>query len=190
LGSNLPGWRHPSEQWLKEAEHLADLEQRLPGVLEGKDRPTAAEGLEFAQICQWKRRPAAAAQLCAESFAAQPALADNLNRQHRYHAARLAAQAGCGQGEDDPRPDAPERARLRRQARDWLAADLRALTALVQRNNPQTNAAVAQRLQSWRQDADLVGVRHPWALWRLPAEERAAWRQLWAEVAELLKAVR
>jgi hypothetical protein len=140
-----------------------------------------------ALACLWRRLPAAAARLCAESFAAQPALADDLNRPHRYNAACWAAQAGCGQGEDDPRPDALERARLRTQAREWLAANLRALTALVERNNPQVTATVVQRLRHWQQDGDLSGVRHPWALWRLPDSERAAWRQLWADVAVLLQ---
>jgi serine/threonine-protein kinase len=186
LGSKTPGWRHPSAQWLKDAERLADLEARLPRVLDGKDRPTAAEGLEFAQVCELKRRYATAARLSADAFDAQPALAEDLNQQYRYDATRCAALAGCGQGEDNPRPGAPAGAQLRRQARDWLAADLKALAAVAERNNPQATSAVAQPLRHWPQDAALVGVRHPWALWRLPSEERAAWRQLWADVAARL----
>jgi tetratricopeptide (TPR) repeat protein len=42
----------------------------------------------------------------------------------RYGAARCAALAGCGQGKDAARMDGEERARWRRQARDWLGADL------------------------------------------------------------------
>jgi hypothetical protein len=40
-------------------------------------------------------------------------------------------------------------------------------------------------LRNWRHDSDLVGVRGPDALARLPAEERAAWRSLRADVEAL-----
>jgi hypothetical protein len=35
--------------------------------------------------------------------------------------------------------------------------------------------------------ADLSGVRHPWSLLRLPADERRQWQKLWADVDGLLK---
>ena len=39
----------------------------------------------------------------------------------------------------------------------------------------------------WQEDRDLAGVRDKDALAKLPAEERAAWEKLWADVAALLK---
>jgi hypothetical protein len=188
LGRRQPGWNYPSELWLRQAERLAALDQRLPALLQGDAQPRdAAEQVELAQLCALKRWHAASARFSAAAFAAQPALADDLNNQLRYRAAHCATLAGCGQGEDDPKPDAPERARLRRQARDRLATDLNALTALVERKNPQTTAAVAQRLRHWQQNAALTEVRHPWALWGLPADERKDWQQLWADVDGLLQ---
>jgi hypothetical protein len=46
---------------------------------------------------------------------------------HRYNAACAAALAACGQGKDSAKRDAQERARLRRQALDWLREGLEAL---------------------------------------------------------------
>ncbi len=51
----------------------------------------------------------------------------------------------------------------------------------------QARTVVAQTLQHWQEDADLAGIREPDALEKLPEGERKEWRNLWAEVAELLK---
>jgi hypothetical protein len=40
-------------------------------------------------------------------------------------------------------------------------------------------------LQHWQQDPDLASVRGDKALAAMPAEERDAWRKLWADVAAL-----
>ena len=48
-------------------------------------------------------------------------------------------------------------------------------------------ALVLRKLAHWQQDADLAGVRDKPALAPLPAEERAEWEKLWAEVADLLR---
>jgi hypothetical protein len=39
----------------------------------------------------------------------------------------------------------------------------------------------------WQEKRDLAGVRDKDALAKLPAEERAAWEKLWADVAAVLK---
>jgi tetratricopeptide (TPR) repeat protein len=33
LGSRIPGWRHPSAQWVRECEQLVELQRRLPSIL-------------------------------------------------------------------------------------------------------------------------------------------------------------
>jgi hypothetical protein len=43
-----------------------------------------------------------------------------------------------------------------------------------------------ERLRFWRTDGDLVGLRDPDAVGRLPADEQEACRQLWAEVLALI----
>jgi hypothetical protein len=100
---------------------------------------------------------------------------------------RRAAPAGCGQGEDARALPDKVALGLRRQARDWLKADLAAYAKLAQRDDPAAKQAVRERLEHWRQDADLAGLRDPVALKKLPEDEREAWRALWSEVASLQK---
>jgi tetratricopeptide (TPR) repeat protein len=172
---------------LRKAEQIAELTKRLPAVLEGKDRPKdAAEGVAFARLCQmYRKQYAAAARFYAETFAAEPKLAEGLNS-HRYCAACAAALAGCGQGEDAAGLDHKERARLRRQALDWLRADLAAWGRLLDKEPDSAGRSAVVVLQHWQADPDLAGVRGPEALGKLPEGERQSWRQMWADLAETL----
>jgi eukaryotic-like serine/threonine-protein kinase len=187
LGSHNRRWPYPSAQWVRQAEQLAELDGRLLAVLEGKGQPKdATERLGFASLCQQHRqRYAAAARLFDEAFAAQPALVENLASGHRYNAACAAALAGCGQGKDTPAPDDRERTRLRRQAFEWLRADLTAWKRQLENEPEEARPAVAKTLQHWQQDADFAGVRGAEALGRLPEAERNAWQQLWQDVESL-----
>jgi hypothetical protein len=78
---------------------------------------------------------------------------------------------------------------FRRQALDWLRADLAAYAKLAESDKAATKQAVRQRLEHWQKDADLAGLRAPEALAKLPADEREACQQLWADVAALLQKV-
>jgi hypothetical protein len=42
-------------------------------------------------------------------------------------------------------------------------------------------------MRRWQRLPDLAGVRDTAALARLPADERGAWQQFWADVADLRK---
>src|SRR4029077_15617790 len=111
----------------------------------------------------------------------------DLGPRHRYNAACAAALAGCGQGKDADQSDAKERVRLRRQALDWLRADLVAWGRL-QEKEPDKNAPVLTKtMQHWQQDSDFAGVRGPEALAKLPEAERLEWQKLWADVEETMK---
>jgi serine/threonine protein kinase len=178
--------------WLacKEARALlsAPREPRLPAVLRGEDHPADnAERLAFARIAYDQKLFAAAARLWAEALAGEPKLADDRQAQHRYNAACAAALAAAGQGQDEPPPDDAARAKLRRQALDWLRAELAAWGKLLESTPPQARPTVRQTLSHWQKDADLAGVRDQAALDKLSAEERKAFAQLWSDVAELLK---
>src|SRR5207237_2397309 len=80
LGSRNPSWRYPSAQWLRNAQVQADLNDRLPQILEGRDQPVKAdERLALALLCQLnKKLYSAAARWYGEAFAAQPGLAEDL----------------------------------------------------------------------------------------------------------------
>jgi tetratricopeptide (TPR) repeat protein len=188
LGTKQPGWRYPSADWLRQAERMAALEARLPAFLKGEHKPhDTAERLDLASVCAAKRLHHTAARLYAEAFAADPKLAEDLKFGHRYNAACAAALAAAGKGEDAGKRDDKERARLRKQALDWFRADLALYTKQLQSHRPDYRAFSQQALTHWQEDRDLAGVRDKDALAKLPAEERAAWEKLWANVAALLK---
>jgi tetratricopeptide (TPR) repeat protein len=190
LGSKQLGWRYPSAAWVRQAEVKATLEAQLPalrtGAFQPRDNP---ERLALARVCQAKKLHHAATGLYAAAFADDPKLADDLGAQHRYNAACFAALAAAGQGEDAAHLDDPERARLRKQAFDWLRADLALYMKQLQTGKPADRATVQQRMKHWQKDTDLAGLRDPAALAKLPVEEQQACAQVWADVAALLKKV-
>ena len=188
LGSKQPNWRYPSAQRVRQAEHLVALDAKLPKVLKGETRPSgAAERLGLAKLCQeYKKLYAAAARFYGEAFADDPKLAEDLRTQDRYNAARAAALAGCGRGEDAAKLDEKERARLRRQALAWLRADLAAFGQLLKKKPGPDSSTVQQTLRHCQQDPDFAGVRGD-ALAKLPEAEREPWQQLWADVEQTLR---
>ena len=189
LGSKRPNWSYPSAEWVRRAEHMVVLERRLPAVIRGQDRPRdAVEGLTLADMAYKTMRHGLSARLYAEALEADPKLGEDRRAQHRYNAACAAALAGCGQGQDDPPPDEPARAGLRRQALDWLGTELVAWGRVLDAGDPKARAAVALTLQHWKEDSDLAGIRTAASLARLPESERKLWRSLWAEVDRLLNA--
>jgi eukaryotic-like serine/threonine-protein kinase len=167
---------------------LLALSRRLPVILRGEENPRdSTERLTLAQMAYDRAHFTAAARLWAESFQMQPKLADDMQLQNRYNAACAAALAGSGQGKDDPPLDEAAKARWRRQAIEWLNADLVFWTKQVEKGPQQTRVAVSQTLQHWKADTDLAGLRDEAALAKLPDEERKAWQVLWGEVDGALR---
>lgn len=113
--------------------------------------------------------------------------------------------AGSGQGEDADHLNDAERALLRRQALDWLRADLtscrqRLDDSTAQANDTaqpdsteqpngtaQPNAWIQRRLQARRDDPALAAVRANGALAGLPDLERELWLRLWSDADALLR---
>jgi serine/threonine-protein kinase len=189
LGSKNPRWSYPSARWVRNCERLVELDGKLPAILSGQKQPAdTTERLALARLCQMpcKQLHLAANRFYSAAFADQPKLSDDLNAQHRYNAACAAALAGCGQGKDADKLDAKERARLRQQALDWLRAELTAYRQVMEKSAGKAGPVIAQRMQHWLQDTDFAGMRGDKELAKLPEEERAAWRKLWDDVAEML----
>jgi serine/threonine protein kinase/Flp pilus assembly protein TadD len=138
-----------------------------------------------ARLAREKELYAAAARWYSEAFATQPALAKDLRPGPRRNAACCAALAACGQGQDAAVLNDKERARLRKQALDWLKGDLQAWSRLLDSKAEKAGPAVAQKMAQWLDDPGFAGLRGPEALARLPAAERADWQKLWQEVEAL-----
>jgi serine/threonine protein kinase/Flp pilus assembly protein TadD len=190
LGSRKPHWSWPTAQWVRKYEPMAALEGRLPDFLAGTTKPTSpSQSTELAWVCLRKHLNRAAVRFYEEAFADQPKLAEDRRKAHPYNAACAAALAAAGQGKDADKLDGTERGRLRRQALDWLRADLAEWIKQVENRSPEALALV-QNLAYWQKDSDLASLRGEAALARLPAEEQAGWRRLWADVEQALAKVR
>src|SRR5262249_43488727 len=94
-------------------------------------------------------------------------------------AVRAAADVDSDEG---PLTDA-ERAGLRRQALDWLRADL----ALWAKQRAGGKAAAAA-LRKWQTDTALTAGRDRAPLGQLPADEGEQWQRLWADVDAVVAA--
>jgi tetratricopeptide (TPR) repeat protein len=184
LGVKRSGWRYPSEGWVKEAERLAELENRLPRFVSGEIRPSGAEEqAELARVCVCKKQSAAAVRFWAAAFTVRPELADDLPRGRRFAAACAAARVGDG-GEDADKLNAAERTRWRGQALVWLRADLESRARQIVFGSSQERSEAREALLNWGRAAALAGVRDPQAL---PEPERAEWRRLWQDAAVVLQ---
>jgi tetratricopeptide (TPR) repeat protein len=187
LGSRRPDWHYPSARWVTEDEKLRELEDRLPALLRGEAEPTSPEErVAYGLLCYDQKRFAALARLRAGTLNADLERADDLENGNRYEAACAAALAGCGQGTDAGQLDEKERVRWRKQALEWLQADLAAYAKRLKSGKPSDCQLVRQRLQGWQGDQDLAGLRITDAVAKLPLEEQKACQQLWAEVKALL----
>ncbi len=127
------------------------------------------------------------ARLWAEALSTDPKLGDDREASHRYSAACSAALAAAGQGEDDPPPDQPARAKLRAQALEWLKAELTVWRKVLETGPAQARPTVVQTLQNWKQDTDLAGIRNEKELAQLNEPERKQCQTLWAELEAVLK---
>jgi superkiller protein 3 len=185
---------HPGRGFARQArqhcQRYAILDARLPALLRGTEKPAnAAEQIEFARLCYLKKLCAAAAHFYGDAFTAEPKLAEAMPASARYDAACTAALAGCGQGKDTDKLDDEERARLRRQARDWLRQDLLGWGKAIDNGNAQARDDARGRMRHWQTDRDLSGLREPGALEALSRDERNECLALWQEVAALLARV-
>jgi tetratricopeptide (TPR) repeat protein len=188
LGSKRSGWSYPSAQWVHEAERLVALQPRLPALYRGDDKPKdAAEALDFARCAYYTQQFGLSARLYTESFRSEPRLAEDMKAQNRYNAACALALAGTGKPAEKPPLDEAAKARWRKQALDWLKADLTYWSKQAQTGKPEDQAEVGRTLRHWKYDFDLAGIRDEEGMKALAEDEQTACRALWAEVDEVLK---
>ena len=187
LGSKRADWWYPSATWIEQARRVARVEREFPALLRGDAKPaTVTERLDFAHVAYTRGLHATSARLWAEAFALAPKLASEPTNRLRFAAARCAALAGFEKGKDQPPPDDAARAALRRQALDWLGADLALASRIVAKRPSKAMEAVHNMLQYWIDEANRASIRDDLALAKLPEKERAEWRSFWEEVEALL----
>lgn len=168
------------------AERLIALEPRLSAVMDGRDAPAnAEEAASFARLAFARNHTEAAIRLWTVAFAASPELAADLGAMNRFQAARAAARAGTSRVGEQAASRTETRSNWRRQAVDWLRADLVASKAIVDSGTAAQRAGVARRLSRWQVDPALASIRDEPALSTLPEAEQSALREFWASVQGL-----
>ena len=188
LALKKPNGRATAEQTAQQFAVAVQLHKNLPAFLSGKEKPSdASVSAWVAQAFYERKLFGAATMLWDDTFKARPSMADDQLTYNRYNAACGAALAGSGQGKDDPPLEELTKARCRRQALDWLKADLAAWSKAIADESSQWHDHVPQTLQHWKADPDLAGIRDPAALAKLPPDEQKAFAALWVEVSALLK---
>ncbi len=187
LGSRRKDWRYPSADWVRDCQRSIELDGRLAAVLRGEAQPVdAGERDEYAHLCYEKKRYVDAARFFSQGLTDEKKSADDLEHSRRYQAACAAALAGCGQGEVAAQLDRKELVRWRKQALEWLRADLKAYGELLPVRDPKARQRLAAWLRSWQYERALAGLRDATTFADLPAAEQESWKQLWAKVQALL----
>jgi serine/threonine-protein kinase len=193
----------------REAEALIAPNQSA--FLDGSDHPIDnSNRLALLGICEAEDRDYAAAQLFSEAFASDPTVVEELisscrsraargddNQRTtelatvcRYPAVRSAALVGCGLAKDSAAISIEEHTRWRKQAREWLRADLAMWSDALDGGSLPTHAIVRKQLIRWQMDPGLAGVRELSAIHDLPADEQPEWLALWKDVADMLERVK
>jgi hypothetical protein len=111
---------------------------------------------------------------------------DAQNQQARAEQRETQAIDAVNRGIDDPPPDDAARARLRKEALEWLKAEYAAWSKLLESDAAKSSPLVAKVLAHWQEDADLAGIREEKEMAKLPESERTAFKQFWSDVGNLL----
>ena len=82
---------------------------------------------------------------------------------------------------------AAAKVQLRQQALAWLHVDLAVYMKLSASGPAAARTLPQQHLKHWQEDSELAGIRDKNAPAKLPADERAPFAKLWAEVTALLR---
>ena len=181
------------EKWIfhvlrREAEAM--ILPNLAAFLQGSNQPrNNDERMALLGVCQFKGRYLAAARLYADGFAADPKLNDDPNSRNLYKAAICAALAGSGRSEDGANLGESERMNWRKQARDWLRADLDYLAKRSEQNDPGFREFSLGILKRWSFEHDLDGLRDPAALEKRNSSERQECQKLWSDVEAAIERI-
>ena len=188
--ADLKRWQESSagdsglSKLLDQLEHVLRQEPMSPAGLNDAEPAEAAVCLNMAILCQQSKRYAAAARFYHMAFRTSPLLG-NVYTGDRYHAARCAALAACGQGIDAPAAE-QDRVALRGATMIFLDGDLNIWKQHLKSPLPEDRLHARNALGEWLNDPDLAGLRDPDGLAKLPDRERIAWLQFWGNVKAVL----
>jgi hypothetical protein len=171
-------------------QHLALL-ARIPAVLRGDEEPAdAAELMTMARAATHRQHQfTRTARLIARSLEAHPEWADFDQDPPRYYGAVCATVAATDRNEtiQTERPPDAELPGFRKQAFEWLSAELSHQARQWADGAPEKREDIRKALEYWTIDGWLAGLRDESRLVELLEAEQTPWRALWDEVRALLK---
>ena len=145
------------------------------------------ERLDLAQICMDKQLKAAALRFWTEALMEDPKLGDNRKAQHRYNAACAALLVASGQTKDATPLDDSARAELRCRALAWLRAEIAAWHSVFETATPADRGPALSAIRWWTRDVDLVTIREPDAMAKLPDTDRKDWEAFWKDYDAMMR---
>lgn len=175
--------RQAAQSRIEQCENLDSIASRLPGILADTEQPaTAAEAFAVADYCSKYRKDYANASRCY-------ALAFSMSSDGPGHqppsllisAATAAARALTGEG-IGAKPATETQTVLRRQVLGWSQAVLSKILNDTTETPAQQVLAIST-LRSFENASAFRYLQNEELLSTLPLDERAEWRQFWADVS-------
>ncbi len=165
----------------------AVVDARLADVISGKATPKDdAERITLSGRAYLKSLYVSSYQLSLEALANDPKLAEDRYNSCRYNAACSALLAASGEGKDLPQADDVAKSNYRKQALEWLQAELEAWAKVNETSSEELKARARKSLENWKVDADLAGIRDEKELAKLPEAEHESFKKLWDEHGKLI----
>jgi serine/threonine protein kinase/Flp pilus assembly protein TadD len=184
LGSKHPDWRYPSANWVQDCRRLVNLDREIPDVIKGEVQPQIAQQWEeYIGVCKKKKDYASAVQLWKRFLSKYPT---DAKEGRRFHASWDAALALCQDQNAGAIKDASNIA-LRKQAYEWLHADLDSWSKQFDKRQLDLVPVQADILAHWQKNRNLACLRDEEHLDKFPEVERKSWQKLWADVENLRK---
>ena len=146
------------ERLRQRCRQLMALERRVPNIVQGTDKPATDECLDAAELCFVKNYYATAARLYSEALVATPQLTADLRAGHRFNAARAAALAAAGQGDDAAKLPESEQERIARAGARVAATRSRETgVKKVDIGTAADRIQAEKAMTQWREDSRICG---------------------------------
>jgi tetratricopeptide (TPR) repeat protein len=175
--------RKDAKELQERCEVFIAIEADLPAIVDGTRAPKDGdECLAFAELFRARHDDESAARFYVEAEERGVQRRTLRGDWFTFDAARCAAAAGAV-GEDPS--DWETRAARRAHALSWMQAELAGMDELLASEARGATTTVRWKVMKFRTDPALANVRDAALLERLPEDERAKWRTLWADADSL-----